>query len=192
MTGRMMPMRRRAIGMGAVAPQTNPLALAAYARALEASQSNEAEWPYNWLFPAAHSRHVLSQGAQAVPDYTLAPATAIVLQYQVPDGMRFSLRGVVVSGANIQSWNQGSGDLTFTLAVVSGGNRNVDFLANITTELGSFNQGPFPIGGRLEFESLDILQWIMTAKANVGIGAPNFGICALWGHTYPTSDSTNA
>jgi hypothetical protein len=182
----MTQMRRRR-GLG----DTNPLALAAYTRGIEASQSNAAEWPYNWLFPPAHSRHVLSQGSAPVPDYTGGPASTIVLQYQVPDGMRFCLRGVVISGANIQSWNQGSGDLTFTLSVISGGTRNVDFLANITTELGSFNQGPFPIGGRLEFESLDILAWNMTANANVGIGSPNLGICALWGHTYPTSESDN-
>lgn len=175
-------------GLGAI---SNPAtALVDYTRAIERSQEPKEEWPYNWVFPGSHSRHVLSQGSLPVPDYVAAsgPATGVVLQYVVPDGMRFSLRGVVVA-ANVASWNQGSTDMTFTLAVVSGGNRNVDFLFEVNTELGSLQEGPYPIGGRLEFESLDVLEWSVTASANVGIGSPNFVICHLWGHTYPTSEA---
>lgn len=168
--------------------RNNALALSTYTRSLITPAS--AVLP-QWLFPGPHSRHVRAAPTTvvSVPDYTLAPATVVVLQWQVPDGMVFSLRGVQVLGF-VQSWNQGSGDLTFNLAVVSGGNRNVDFLQGITTELGS-NELPFPIGGRLEFEPLDILQWTATATANVGIGAPNDLFCSLWGHLYPAAERTD-
>jgi len=167
------------------------LALATYTRPLVAPTS--AVLP-QWLFPGPHSRHVRAAPTTvvSVPDYVTAaaPQTVVVLQYQVPDGMVFSLRGVSVL-AFVQSWNQGSLDLVFNLNVVSGGTRGVDFLQNITTELGS-TELPFPIGGRLEFEANEVLQFTATASANVAIGAPNNLVCMLWGHLYPQSERTDA
>jgi len=180
-------------GMG----DTNPQALTSYATALQESQTPQAEWPYLWLFPPAHSRHVLYQATVTIPTYTPGtPTTAVVpLQsntgaqtaYQVPDGMRFALRGFVIDGDGVQSWNQGSQDLLFTLIVVSAGPRAVDYLANLTTAFGSFTQGPFPIEGRLEFESLDKLQWSLTVTNNVVAGG--LVIFGLMGHLYPTSEA---
>lgn len=174
-------------GLGA-AP--NPaVALIEYTRAIERSQEPKEEWPYRWLFPDAHSDHVLAQGSLPTPTYSPGtPGTGIVLQYTVPDAMRFSLRGIVIVG-NVSGWAQGSGDMFFDLSVASGGDRKVDFLSDILTELGSLQTGPYPIGGRLEFESKDILQLQVTTVANVGIGSPNFVTCHLWGHIYPNSEN---
>jgi hypothetical protein len=171
--------------------RSNALALATYTRPL--TRETSAVLP-QWLFPGPHSRHVRAAPTTqiSVPDYVTAaaPVTIVALQYQVPDGMIFSLRGVSVL-AFVQSWNQGSGDLLFNLNVVSGGTRGVDFFQNVTTELGS-TELPYPVGGRLEFESLDVLQWTATASANVAIGAPNNLVCMLWGHLYPMSERTDA
>jgi hypothetical protein len=181
------PLAIRNRGMGA-ATKNPATALIEYTRGLEASQTPQAEWPYQWLFPSAHSDHVLAQGSAPTPDYTGGPASATILQYQVPDAYRFSLRGIVLA-ANVASWAQGSGDMFFNLSVLSGGDRNVDFLFNVLTELGSLQNGPFPIGGRLEFESLDVLQLTVETLRNVGIGAPNYVTGILWGHIYPNSEN---
>ena len=99
------------------------------------------------------------------------------------------MRGIVIAAPNVASWSQGSGDMFFTLSVLSGGNRTVDFFFNVLTELGSLQDGPYPIGGRLEFESLDQLSLTVTTVQNIGQGAPNFVTGHLWGHTYPTSEA---
>lgn len=160
------------------------LALSTYTRPLVREAS--AILP-QWLFPGPNSRHVRAYSSVAVPDYSGGAATAALLPaFQIPDGMVFSLRGVQLQ-VFAQSFNQASGDLLATLAVTAGGNRNVDYLVNIATELGS-NELPYPIGGRLEFEPLDMLQWSVTVSANVGIGAPNFVAATLWGHIYPAGE----
>jgi len=163
--------------------RNSALALTTYTRALESPVSPVLP---QYLFPGPNSRHVLAASKVAVPDYTIAPATATLAPtFTVPDGMVFSLRGVSILGF-VASWNQASGDLLFTLSVLSGGNRAVDYLQNIDTELGS-TELPFPIGGRLEFEPLDQLIWTVLASANVGFGAPNVVKAYLWGHLYPAS-----
>jgi hypothetical protein len=135
-------------GMG----DTNPQALASYATALQESQTPQAEWPYLWLFPSAHSRHVLYQATVIIPTYTPGtPTTAVVpLQsntgaqtaYQVPDGMCFSVRGFVIDGDAVQSWNQGSQDLLFTLSVVSAARRRLPVESD--NRLWEFHTGTIP------------------------------------------------
>ena len=164
--------------------RSSALALATYTRPLIKEASPVLP---QYLFPGPNSRHVRAASSVAVPDYTgVTPNTAtaaLLPAFEVPDGMIFSLRGVVIGGF-VQSWNQGSQDMLFTLQVTAGGTRNVDYLQNINTELGG-TLLPFPIGGRLEFEPLDVLQWFVTVTANVQIGAPNFVCATLWGHLYP-------
>lgn len=161
------------------------LALPRYTQALAKTDCNR----FPWLVPGKHSRHIRAASKVAIPDYVTAgaPQTAALLNsFQVPDGMIFSLRGICFLGF-VQSWAQASGDLTWSLQITSGGPRTVDYFVNVDTELGSVER-PFPIGGRLEFEPLDILQGFVTASANVGIGAPNFVELILWGHTYPAAE----
>lgn len=110
------------------------------------------------------------------------------MSYQVPDGWRFSLRGVVFAffGAG---WNEGIGDLTFTLTVRAAGTRNVDFLVNVATHLGS-PDFPYPILGRLEFAPLDVLTaYVTNVTGVVAAGPPNAVTAILSGHTYPNSES---
>lgn len=156
------------------------------AQALENPRRLVGKWPYQWLFPGPNSRHVLANASVPVPNG--AGSFVTVVSFQVPDGWRFSLRGVVF-GFNGTGWNQGTANgLSFTLVADSAGPRNVDFLQGVTTELGSSLQ-PYPILGRLEFEPLDILSVVLTNVGGVvAAGPPNSVYAHLVGHTYPNSE----
>jgi hypothetical protein len=142
------------------------------------------KWPYQWLFPGPNSRHVLANSSVAIP---AATHTSVVLTYQVPDGYRFSLRAVVF-GFFGAGWNEGTATgLSFTLDVQAAGTRNVDFLTNVLTHLGSADQ-PYPILGRLEFAPNDLLQVNVTNGGGVTTGASQIAFAHLVGHTYPNSE----
>ena len=156
------------------------------ASALENPRRIIGKWPYQWLFPGPNSRHVLANDAEPVPAHS--GGTVNLINYQVPDGWRFSLRGIVF-GFNGTGWNEGTATgLSFTLVCNSAGPRNVDFLQNILTHLGSADQ-PYPILGRLEFEPLAQLYVVVE---NIGTvvapGPPNTVYAHLVGHTYPNSE----
>jgi hypothetical protein len=141
-------------------------------------------YPYQWMFPGPHSRHVLANGSIPVP--TLAAGSTNILVYQVPDGWRFSLRGIVFAFFGT-GWDEGSGTLLFTLSVQAAGTRKVDFLMNVATHLGSADF-PFPILGRLEFAPNDTLVVSVVSDGTVTAGLPNSVTAMLLGHTYPNSE----
>ena len=153
-----------------------------YAKAGESTKNEE--WPYAWLFPGVHSKAVHAHGEIATP---AAPsALTAIFTYQVPTGMIFVLRGLMC-GSNASNWTVGSGDVTFSLDVVtSGGPRPVEFYGNssILVPLGS-TELPWPILGRLEFESEETLQLAVTNNANANGG---FVYGALVGHLYPAGE----
>lgn len=143
-------------------------------------------WPYQWLYPGPNSRHVLARGSVATPAFNTPPAQ--VVSYTVPEGYRFSLRAVVIDGSQVSNWIPGSPDMQFNLNCIAAGTRIVDFLQDVLTPLGS-TVIPWPILGRLEFESLEQLAWDVSTFQNVGVGAPNFVSCFLLGHIYPNSET---
>jgi hypothetical protein len=141
------------------------------------------KYPYQWLFPGPNSRHVLANGQLVLP---AIGGTGLVVNYMVPDGLRFSLRAVVFAFEGT-GWNEGTATgLSFTLLVQAAGPRNVDFLQNILTHLGSTDQ-PYPILGRLEFAPRDTLQVLVTNNG-VATGPSNVAVAHLVGHTYPASE----
>jgi hypothetical protein len=151
------------------------------AEALESPKRVLGKWPYQWLFPGPNSKQVLANAAVAIPTST---NTVDVVQFVVPDGYRFSLRGIVMSFAGT-GWNQGTpGGLAFNLVCDSAGPRDVDFFQNVLAAIGSTAQ-PYPILGRLEFEPLDALTITVTNNGGVTPGSPNFAIGHIVGHTYP-------
>lgn len=155
-------------------------------RALERRERGAGAWPYQWLYPGPNSRQVLAT-AQIPSPHPGVAITPIGLGYQVPEGLRFSLRGIVFGFAGT-GWVEASGALLFTLQITSsGGMRNVDFLANIATRLGS-SALPYPILGRLEFDSLDVLNPLVL-NVSVPFLATNFVFAHLVGHTYPNSEA---
>lgn len=158
------------------------------AGALEDRRRLVGRYPYQWIFPGPNSRHVLAGANSAQPVPAGAGSLVTVVIYEVPDGLRFSLRGIVF-GFDGTGWQEGTQTgLAFTLQVQAAGTRNVDFLANVTTHLGSPDQ-PYPILGRLEFAPLDTLVVIVTnLTGQVAAGPPNVVFAHLVGHTYPNSE----
>jgi hypothetical protein len=150
----------------------------------------EGKWPFQWDFPGPNSRPVIENSSVAIPAIPSGEtsASAIILQYTVPEGYRFRLKEVVMN-AFAGDWQQASGQLLFTLEVVySTGPRNVDFLTNVPFGLGN-GQIPWPIHGRLEFDPRDVLQMNIV---NVGIPSPaaaDFAYGVLNGFVYPNSET---
>ena len=158
------------------------------ARALSDPKRLLGTFPYQWIFPGPHSRQVLAN--QAIPLPAAGAGAVQILTYQVPSGLRFSLRGIVFAFFGT-GWNEGvAPGLSFTLQVQAAGIRQVDFLNNVTTHLGS-PDFPYPIMGRLEFAPLDILIVTVTNAVGSGIaaGPPNTAVAHLVGHTYPNSEA---
>jgi hypothetical protein len=154
------------------------------AQALEDPRRMLGTYPYQWSYPGPHSKHVLANDSIAIPVMGAGPAQ--VLSYEVPAGLRFSLRGIVFGFVGT-GWNEGTGDLLFTLECVDSGQRAVDFLQNVKTHLGSADF-PYPILGRLEFAPDSVL--LVTAN-NVGVTVT--GVQSVYahlvGHTYPNAES---
>jgi hypothetical protein len=161
--------------------------LVSAAEAMADPQRMLGEYAYQWLYPGPNSRMVLANAVLALPDASGGPVTSQLLTYQVPDGWRFSLRGIVLQFLG-SGWNEGSGDLVFNVEVQAAGIRNLEFLGNVLTHLGSLDDGPYPILGRLEFAPLDILVVNVTNNAVAIVGAP-FVTAHLVGHIYPNSQT---
>lgn len=153
------------------------------ARALATPRRALGIFPYQWLFPGPHSKQVLANASIPLAGPTFSND---ILTYTVPDGMIFSLRGVVI-GCLDPTWVEGTIALTFTLTVTAAGTRNVDFLQNINTRLGSL-VSPYPLLGRLEFAPNDVLTWSVLDDAT-GPAAGQIVFAHLVGHTYPQSEA---
>ncbi len=138
-------------------------------------------YPYQWLFPGPNARQVRPDGSILTAD---AWTAAAIMSYKVPQGMRFSLRGIVFS-SDSPDWRVASGSLIWKLTVNGVSPRNVDFFNDVSVPLGSFAQ-PWPIPGRLEFESLSTLSMTATADGTIGAGL-QFGM--LIGHIYPNGEA---
>ena len=146
------------------------------------------EYAYQWLYPGPNSRPVFENGVIPLPDISGgSPVSAQVITYQVPDGWRFSLRGIVLDFIG-SGWVEGSGDLVFNVEVQAAGIRNLEFLGNVKTVIGSRVDGPYPILGRMEFAPLDILVVNVTNNAVANIGT-QFVTAHLVGHIYPNSQN---
>lgn len=157
-------------------PRFQPLPLTQAAEAIAARPQKDC----SFLVPPPDSTIAMPNGSVVVPGHG---ANSIMLEYQVPEGMLFTVRGFTIR-ANVATWNQGSGDMFFVLSVEQGaGERVVEFFDNILTELG--RDRPYPTMGRLEFQPLDILRWRVFSVANVSTGAGNYVTGMLSGWLYP-------
>lgn len=157
------------------------------ARALGDPRRKIGEFPYQWQFPGPDSDQVLANDVIAMPG---AAAKTLVLQYEVPEGVLFSLRGIVFDPLVLDaSWVEGSAGIVMTLLAISAGQRNVDYLQSFRTRLGSRISGPYPILGRLEFAPNTVLQMNVSTDGSVTAALPNAITGHLVGHTYPHAES---
>jgi hypothetical protein len=174
--------------------QVNPISvfkpgggLVKAAKAIADPERMLGEYAYQWLYPGPNSRPVFANGVIPLPDASGGPVTAAVVSYQVPSGWRFSLRGIVLAFIG-SGWAEGSGDLVFQVEVQAAGIRNLEFLGQVLTHIGSLDDGPYPILGRMEFAPLDTLVVNVTNNAVALVGTP-FVTAHLVGHIYPNSQT---
>lgn len=164
--------------------------LARAAQALADPARAEGRYPFQWLYPGPNSAPAMPSRSIALPGI-IAPATTgqgTILTYEVPEGYKFVLTDILFN-AFASDWNPGSGQLTFTLQVLySTGPRNVEFLQNIPFAWG-FQGYPWPIKGRLEFNSLDVLALLVTNSGIPTPGPNDYAYGALNGFTYPAFES---
>lgn len=159
---------------------------AAQKRAEQVRAERKEQWPYVHIFPPPNSRvlHLISS-AVAVPALN---ATALILKYQVEDGMRCFLKGIIqcISGSVFTP-----GDVLWTLTVnepigitdVQGA--PVQGLVRVPVPLGSWQNGvPWEFERAYEFPPNSLIQ--STALNISGTpGAPNFLVSGFFGYLVP-------
>jgi len=142
--------------------------------------------PFPWDLAPKDSRPVYEHGAVASP---AQGSTVTVVEYHVPDGFQFALRGRI----NVYTGTMviGSGDALWTTDV----NRKPGVttpqgwgIEGMTAEpygVGSLTGGPFPVHGYLVFDPNDIIR-VRASNVNVDADAPNYFISVLMGWIWPT------
>lgn len=142
--------------------------------------------------PPAGSKHVAAAGT--LP----APATNVqtqIVQYQVPNGFRFRLKGLLLV-CNCPGWTPGDGNAVFSVSLnkpvgsLNAQGAPVRGFENVTVPLGSFAVGPWPIpeDERSVFDSRDILRVLVSSNPLVIFpGGPNLFTAMLVGYTWPLS-----
>jgi hypothetical protein len=146
---------------------------------------------YWWLYPPASADDVQATGSIALP--AAAAPQALVMEYDVPSGLRFVMTHVCimasVAGALNSAFAPGDGSVTFVLdlnepigspipvgAPVKGFNA-------LTVPLGSFEFGPWPLPRPRIFQPEDKLRWKVTnntlATLDVWVAGGIFGYTLL-------------
>jgi hypothetical protein len=154
-------------------------------RSIQAQKRTAGVWPYQWLYPGPNARPVNAGAGLSFP--LLGAGVTPLTSYQVPTGMRFTLRGVRV-GFLGTGWTEGSSQLTFTLQVNGAGSRTVEYLNAVRYSLGSAGDN-YEILGTCEFDPLDELQWVCTESGVITPTASIFLIAQIIGWEYPLSES---
>ncbi len=142
--------------------------------------------PFPWDLAPKDSRPVCQSGSVASPAQA---AQVVVVQYQVPDGFQFALKGRI--NAYTGTMVIGSGDALWTtdvnkqLNLTTPQGWTVEGLQAESFGVGSLTEGPFPVEGFLVFDPNDIVR-VKATNVNVDAGAPNYFISVLMGWIWPT------
>jgi len=148
----------------------------------------ESDWPYLHIFPPPNSIPLHQFGGPvAVPAKS---ATAVVLSYQVPEGFRAYVTGI------LQAYSGGTllpGDLLWTVTqnkptgITDVQGAPIQGLTSVPVPLGEWSFGlwwPFPRA--YEFEPDTVLRsTVLNSTGNVGPGAPNYLVSAFLGYLVP-------
>ncbi len=152
-----------------------------------AIQDRRDQWPYVHVYPPPNSTDVNVIGTLATQ--AQGAAAVAVVTYTVNAGKVFYLRAVLL-GSNVTIV---PGDALFTVDRNSPiGIANTQFqpehgLINIPVSLGSLASGPWELQRAREFAPLDVIR-IKAVNVGLGVGAPNFYVCGLFGYEVPTLD----
>ncbi len=175
-----------------------------HSRKVAGQRQAKANWPYDYIFPPEDAVNVavgLGPTVKGVSTAGIAmPAAAapqvVVMQYQVPNGFRFWLHGVILAATlptQVQPpFASGDGSAFWTLDVdqelgdtFPSGSAVKDF-AQVQTPLGSWALGPFPLKMPIGFEARHILRWKFTNVSCAAAGVDSTWISAgLFGFLVP-------
>ena len=140
--------------------------------------------------PPPGSKHVAAGGALPAP---ATNAQTLIVQYQVPNGFRFRLKGLLL-GCNCPGWTPGDGNAVFSVSLnkpvgsLNAQGAPVRGFENVSVPLGSFAFGPWPIpeDERSLFESRDVVRVLVSSNPLViAPGLPNVFTAVLVGHIWP-------
>lgn len=137
--------------------------------------------PYPWdIPPPMHTaRHIM--GSKVAPNYGISNQV-LILKYQVPSSKRFVVKGIMTryDGNNFV---QGSGDVVFSIDInnpntygqgfTQSVGRTLPDYGQILFNLGSFDDGCFPIPGAPIIQPNDVLTIKGYTVQNVATGGDN-------------------
>jgi hypothetical protein len=113
----------------------------------------------------------------------------LVVQFDVPDGFQFSLRGVLAQYDG-EGFINGSGALIFVLDVnrpIGGTARQgyaVSYFESVQYLRGN-NEDWWPLAGRRVFNAGETLRWKVTTADPIPVGGGNYITAGLFGWTRP-------
>jgi len=156
------------------------------------ARSDEERTPYPWVMMPPGGISFFQPGSLPAPAFGIANQVELV-SYTVQDGWEGSLQDVLVeyddNGAD--TFIQGSGDIIWTIDIdwplgnPLGTSRFLPNYAQIKTQLGSWDDGPWPVRGGWRMKSGETYRVKAYTVANVATGNPNFVHGALLGWVWP-------
>ena len=162
------------------------------ADAVRRDTSNREKWPYMHVYPPVNSEPVHRINSVVTPGQVVVvgvvAATVITLEYQVPSGFRFYLRGIIQTyeGGNfVPGQALWTIDRNTPVGVANFQAQKEQGLVAVPVRVGSFV--PFAMdefARAYEFEPLDIVRSKAT-NVGLGVGDPNYFTTGFFGYLVP-------
>ena len=165
------------------------------AEALRKAENRRDSWPYEHVYPPIDSDRRNPQGFVVTPALYISPTTtnqALVLQFNVPSGFMFIMKGLLLAAVTTGMVPIGNpGDFQFSVdkntpigAAPTQGSPVTDLNA-IPFNWGSPSQGPVMFARAEEFAPTDQVR-AKVINFTGGVGAPNFVVASFYGYLYPS------
>ncbi len=156
------------------------------------ARSDEEKTPYPWVMMPPGGISFFAIGSLPAPAFGSANQVELCT-YTVQDGWEGVLQDVmtIYLDQGAASFIQGSGDIVWSIDIdwplgnQLGTSRYLPNYAFIKTQLGSFENGPWPVRGGWRMKSGETYRVKAYTVANVATGAPNFVHGALLGWVWP-------
>jgi len=156
------------------------------------ARSDEERTPYPWVMMPPGGISFFAIGSAPAPAYGIANQVQLC-SYTVQDGWEGVLLDVmdVYLDGGAASFVQGSGDIVWTIDIdwplgnQLGTSRYLPNYSSLLTQLGSFENGPWPVRGGWRMKSGETYRYKVYTVANVVTGAAAFVHGALLGWVWP-------
>lgn len=154
---------------------------------LRGANDRKDQWPYWWTYPPPNAKDVMPSGSIPAPQ---VGQQAQILQYTVPQGMRFVLAGIIQQFYG-NGLVEGSGAAIWTLDRDTPTGNNivqgfpVAWFNQLSFTLGNLDNGPFKLAAPEIFEAGAVLRSKVITTSSITPGAPNYFLTILWGWAIP-------